>query len=515
MTIGARVLLAILIFAAALSAERYDLQFEERFALYGTERHGKLGSGVAGGDFDGDGIDDLAISAPWADGPGERVDAGKVYLFFGGPARATAGDSRALDSSDLTIVGARPKDLIGLRLALTDLDGNGRADLVIASMYGDGPGDERSRCGEAYVLFGRSRESLPDSLDLGVDQADLVLYGADVGDFLTGEIATGDMNGDGRMELALGAFYGDGIDNARHHSGEVHILFGRPRDQFPRQIDLARDTLPQVVGPEASDTFGRGVAFGDLDGDGRDELIIGAYYGDGPENKRINAGETFVIRGRAREDLPVVIDAALNPGFHIYGDEDGDLTGRAMGAADLDGDGKAELLVAAHAASHDPAGSPAANAGVVYIIRGRNWREFPLTIDLRYDQAPRLVASGENDHLGWPILSGTWLPEDQKAVLIAAKRSDGGPLGRHEAGEVFLVLGKRGDRWPAEPIPVSETASFSVIGQDEEDHLGYVGAILDWDGDGRSEIAVGAPDSRGWQNAEPLAGEVVVFFPPQ
>jgi hypothetical protein len=148
----------------------------------------------------------------------------------------------------------------------------------------------------------------------------------------------------------------------------------------------------------------------------------------------------------------------------------------------------------------------------VYVIPGRSWEELPAVVDLQSDEVPHIVGGNAYDHLGWPIASGLWLPEGREAVLVVARRSSGGSLERHMAGEAYLIAG--GDeKWGAVSFAVEEKASLSLIGQDEEDRLGHAGVLLDWNGDGRSEIAVAAPESRGWQNGEPLAGEVLVYFP--
>ncbi len=503
-------LMLVLIVAAAATAEKQDLNLVDKLVIYGEKKGDKLGAGVTGGDFDGDGIDDLALGAPGADGSGtDAIDAGRIYIFFGSPDRTASGDPLDLSEADVVLIGPGAKDQIGRRLIAADLDADGRDDLLIGSMYGNGPDNDRPGCGEARVLFGRPRDRFAAVYDFAENDADIVIHGAEQNDYLTGEIGTGDLNGDGYADLLLGAFYGDGPQDDRHHAGEVAIFFGGERDGLPRRIDLAEEPLPTVYGVEASDTFGRAIAGGDLDGDGRDELIVGAYYADGPENSRINCGDTFVIFGRERERFPMVMDLAEGIPHVIYGEQDGDVSGRAVAAADLNRDGRKDLIISAHSASPDPADHPSSNAGVIYVLWGRDEEELGPVVDLRFDADLRILGRWDGDHLGWPVLSGRW-DSKREAVLVMAKQSDGGDLDRRTAGEAFLVIARRGED-SGKNMDADEAALFSLVGLDENDRFGFDGAIFDWNGDGRAETAVGAPEAQGPDNHSGRSGEVIIY----
>jgi hypothetical protein len=376
-------------------------------------------------------------------------------------------------------------------------------------MYGTGPDGHRAGCGEARVFFGRPRDELPERIDLSESEADITLYGAETHDRFAGEMAFGDLDGDGLQDLAIGAFYGDGPIGDRYHAGEVSLLFGDKRSRLPRVVDRARDRLPTVFGPEASDTFGRAIATGDVDGDGREDLIVGAYYGDGPGNTRINAGETFLVFGRERSAFPDVLDLAEEGATILYGEQDGDVSGRSVATADLDGDGLRDLLIGAHLARFRSSPSSQGNCGAVYVVFGRARDSWPRAIDLRIDADARIEAEEENDQLGWPIAGGSWGSEGDVA-LVFARGSNGGDLRRSKAGELF-VLGRCSREDLARAEMIRSAARFSLVGLDERDRAAADAVLLDWNGDGRSEIALGVPEAAGEKNLLPQCGEVVIW----
>ncbi|MBM3319972.1 MAG: FG-GAP repeat protein [Candidatus Eisenbacteria bacterium] len=502
-------LLALAIGAASLGAESLDLQAEKTLVLWGGESGGQFGNAVAAGDFDGDGIDDLAVGAPAAGGTAGEPMAGRVYLFFGRAGRELAGGFRAAETADLVIVGAYSRHQIGMRLAAGDMDGDGRDDLAVGTMYGTGPDGHRAGCGEARVFFGRPRDELPERIDLAESEADITLYGAETHDRFAGEMAFGDLDGDGLQDLAIGAFYGDGPIGDRYHAGEVSLLFGDKRSRLPRVVDRASDRLPTIFGPEPTDTFGRAIATGDVDGDGREDLVVGAYYGDGPGNTRINAGETFLVFGRERSAFPEGLDLAEGGATILHGEEDGDVSGRSVSTADLDGDGLKDLLIGAHLSPcRSSAGSPG-KCGAVYVVFGRTRASWPRALDLRTDADARIEAMAENDQLGWPIAGGRWGSEGDVALLFA-RGSDGGDLRRSKAGELF-VLGRCSREDLARAETIRSAARFSLVGLDERDRIAADAVLLDWNGDGRPEIALGVPVAAGEKNLLPQCGEVAIW----
>ncbi|MBN1826963.1 MAG: FG-GAP repeat protein [Candidatus Eisenbacteria bacterium] len=504
-------------FSTAVSAEgrRYDLQFEKKAILYGEQRSGNMGNAVAAGDFDGDGIDDLAVATPGADrSDPDRKIAGRIDVYFGGPERRADEAHTGTGEADWVIFGGGEKDGIGYSLVAGDLDGDGRDELVVGSIFLDGPDGERVNCGGAYVFYGGPRHEGRRVIDLAREPADIAIFGAEAKDHLTGDMAAGDLDGDGRDDLVLGAFYADGPENGRHHCGEAHVLFGAPRSALPPVIDLAETTLPWIYGAEASDTFGRALAIGDLDGDGKGDIIGGAYYADGPDNERINAGEVYVLYGRPRDRFPSETDLTDGADLHIYGEAEGFVTGRDVAAADMNRDGRDDMLIGAHFGTVDPRDTEGSRDGVLYIVYGRPERGMVGVLDLGTNADCRIHGGESHEQLGWPLITGVIDEEGNEAVIAVAKKSSGGELARHEAGEAYFISSRPLRETLRGRISIDEAADFSVVGSNERDKAAFSGAVLDWNGDGRPEIALGVPDAGGPSGDAPSAGETILFFVP-
>jgi hypothetical protein len=223
----------------------------------GPPPHGSFGVGdfvgdaLAGpGDFDGDGAVDLALGASGDATLG--ANTGKAIVWFG-PLQPGAGG--VLDA-DVTLTGPAANAYAGSPLrALPDLDGDGRDELLVS---GDGLGVVWIVSPSAAGTF-----SLAD--------APIRIEGRDVDDTFGAAVAFGELDGDGLLDLLIGAPSG-GTDAVA--SGMTHAVLGG----FTPGVHPLGDTTFYGVG--LGDGFGRAVAIGDLDGDGRADLVTGAPASD-------------------------------------------------------------------------------------------------------------------------------------------------------------------------------------------------------------------------------------------
>ncbi|MFM9962604.1 MAG: integrin alpha, partial [Planctomycetaceae bacterium] len=151
---------------------------------------------------------------------------------------------------------------------------------------------------------------------------------------------------------------------------KIEGLEGR---QLLTTIDLAALTAAQgttIFGADADDQSGRSVSSaGDVNGDGFDDLLIGAYQADASGNAKSSAGESYVIFGGA--SLPATIDLASlgTAGITLFGADPYDRSGTSVSSAgDVNGDGFDDLLIGAERA--DASGNAKNYAGESYVIFG-------------------------------------------------------------------------------------------------------------------------------------------------
>lgn len=330
--------------------------------LVGWQRPDGWGYTIAGGfDVNGDGYGDVAVGSPASAGdPGNF--AGNVAVVFGRKTRSSPSlDVTKMTASDgFLVLGDDADDRVGWALAGgSDVDGNGRADLLIG-VPGHGPSG--AKFGAVRVL-----KRVPPTAT--VTESDLPgIVGEQVGQQIGWSVgAGGDVNRDGYDDVVIGGATAvvDGVEGV----GIAYVVYGHRRFGSLGLNRLKAAQGYRLIGEMENDVVGRSVAvIGDLNADGVDDVALSSPFASS-NGDELN-GTVYVVygrTGRATMDVDLSrLDATT--GLYIDGANDGDAVASALQAAgDLDGDGFDDMVIAA--ASADSGALD--DCGIVYLVRGR------------------------------------------------------------------------------------------------------------------------------------------------
>jgi hypothetical protein len=223
-----------------------------KLILKGREGGELFGYCLSAGDFDGDSIPDLVVSAPneWTNP--KKQKPGKVYLFLGGKDFASR--------QPLVFAANESGDGFGLSVSLeADLNGDGLTDLVVGAPNSNRNG---ALAGMAYIWWGTNKP-------VSGAKPSITLRQGTTNDMFGASLAVGDVNGDGQSDLIVGApqhNIGDKIP------GSVDIYYGGKTAKWDRPSLVLNGEATSFL-----DHFGASVAVvGDVNGDGGNDLLVGA-----------------------------------------------------------------------------------------------------------------------------------------------------------------------------------------------------------------------------------------------
>lgn len=382
-----------------VSQDSYD------FVPGGDEADDRFGQTLVTGDFNGDGLADVAFGNP-SESIGTLANAGSVTVLYGTQQspylRIDAVGTNYLTENTTGVPGdAEAGDLFGASLAVGDFNADGYADLAVGA-----PGESlgsTQRAGAAYVFYGRG-SGLRTDTTLWLAQDTTGIPGdPETGDLFGWSVAAGDVTGDGRDDLAIdssgdaisgysggwglvalvpgsaggltpasasgisvkdagtkghlrslviGHFHGgvyadvvvtaDQKNGAPQYSGALVVARGASGGIAASRVQVVSQGSAGIPGtPEENDFFGGALAVGDLDGDGIDDLAASALRED-------DIGMVWLIRGGSAGLLsaPATVLSENSPQINAFG-QPGEGFGYGLRILDVTGDGTPELLVTA------------------------------------------------------------------------------------------------------------------------------------------------------------------------
>jgi hypothetical protein len=425
---------------------------------YGDEAGWALGGGL---DLTGDGTDDFIIGAPSSSVGGQfYVMPGEHLGWFSGLDLDAASSTGAISWSS-AMSGA---DLGADVELLPDIDGDGVGDFAVGAPGADGTG-------LVVAWFSSVEEYTYLSLSGGFNKM--------------GEVASaGDVDRDGNNDLLIGAM---GYNADGGNEGFVELYLGDDSEQIVQAGYWYGDSASDELGSELASA-------GDVDGDGLADMLLGAKGYPGGDR----TGAVFLVLGvRSWPGAQIQLSDADHL---LVGEDAGDNAGLSLsGGEDFDGDGYDDFVVGAP--YHDASGS---DEGEAYLwTGGRSWAGAGSTW---FMSSATASFSGEAaaSRAGFDVQLLPDFDGDGNADLAV-----GAPYlsaTRTQRGKVYVLRGGGGLWLGACDLADAE---FSWLGEQPSDHLGWALAAGDADGDGQTDLLVGAPGS---DDAGSDGGEVYLLL---
>lgn len=306
-------------------------------------------------DLNGDGRNEILIGAPGMEN-GTATDAGAAFVVWGQGAAGGVdlADPFTASADGFAMKGEAAGDAAGTALgSIADLNGDGKAEIIVGSPGNDAGGTD---AGAAYVVWGKSSLSVVRLSNVAAGTGGYKIVGEAAGDGVGRVVGTvGDMNGDGKAEILVGA---DGSDAGGAQSGAAYVVFGKSTTASVSLTGITAGTGGFRITGMAGDQAGAALAgLGDVNGDGTADVLVGAPGSN-------SAYVVFGKSGTAQVDLANV--AAGVGGYKIIAEQPGDLARLSVaGGADLNRDGVNDLVIGT-----PDNGEGGVDAGAAYVVWG-------------------------------------------------------------------------------------------------------------------------------------------------
>lgn len=398
--------------------------------VYGNTSAQRFGFSLASADWNGDGIQDLAIGAP---GTGViepntyfvkegSENSGAVYIILGGSRTKFSNSHHISEISDYWYQGAARNQQLGYNLVSGDIDGDSKQDLMIAAIEQD-PDTMGTRWGGAGKVYGLLGKDLPVSGEYTSNNLSFFLSGNSLGECLGYSLAIGDLNKDGYDDIAMGAPYYAPTLSAKE-TGRVYVVYGK---QAWNDTTLSNPGH-LIDGVDANGFFGAEVAIGDLDLDNQLDLVISA-----PKKAAstfTEAGQVFVFLSPLSEDDKLIHHAD----FTLIGSGTNDHAGTGVDFVSF----QSTPYLAVGATQSNGSLDKGYHMGEVYLIECRADRQTGIST-LSESASHTIYGQHDSEAFGAIMITGNVGKAKQETLIIAAPEHDGADQSRANSGGVYFI----------------------------------------------------------------------------
>lgn len=390
----------------------------------------ELGIAIDVGDYDADGKNDLVVGADIY-----NSSMGRVYIFF-----SQNISSKGVIGADV-IINGETSSQFGIGITSGDFNSDGRTDLAVgADIYS-------SNTGRAYIFYNDGK--YPDT----ATSADAIVTGASSSRFGR-YMESGDFNSDGKADLVVSGY----LFNSE--AGRAYVFNQNTSGGFSASFDVSVANV--IISGEASSRFGSAVLMGDMNSDGKNDLIIGAYRGVS------YAGRVYIFYQNAGGGFTTPL-AATSANSIITG-ESSSYLGLSLALLDYNSDGKIDLVVGAFQYN--------SYAGRVYVFNQNSGGGFASAISA--GSAASSYTNGETgSYLGYAMTSGDFNHDGKDDVAV------GGYVYNSNAGRTYILYNDSS-------FPTSATTADVIIGGEAASYFGIAMTSGDLNKDGSVDLIVGA-----------------------
>ncbi len=409
---------AVYLFRAADLPAKADVDVTDAWiTLWGDTDSGMLGREVQTvPDMDGDGLDELIVSAEQGD-----EGNGSVHVFFGASLAARSGDISVTDA-DITLVDDLSYDPagFGIGLATADFDGDGIGDIAVGSPY------VRYATNEAgYVWLFKGSDLVGGGVFESTDTAVVKLIGEHNQAYLGFAMTSmDDLDGDGLPELVIGGYL---TQTEAAHQGKVYVMLssgGLAAATGVGYVEIVDAVDTHIHGDFGGVRTGHDLAkAGDWDGDGWQDLLVGSVgYDDGGGEW---SGRSYLFSGVDLAGGGELDSSAAAVTFDGISAE-GRLGYSNWGEVNVDGDEVPDLIVGGHSAEV---------GGMAYLFRGSELTAGTVSVG---NADARFTTDDAGDGHGNAVISPGDVNGDGYDDILIAAYTDGDAATR--AGRVCLYL---------------------------------------------------------------------------